>query len=456
MVLRNVTERRKAEERLRHLAAVDVLTGLPNRRVFAEAIASAIGGGCAVLFIDLDRFKPVNDIHGHAVGDRLLIEVTSRLQADLPYGAVLARLGGDEFGLLLQHCRSDAEAACHADALLAALARPIEIGSIQVEIGASVGVSRAPRDGDTADALLRTADIAMYRAKRSGGGWVFFKDRMESELKDQVELKAQLRDAIQCGDVLPYYQPLVNLGSGEIVGFEVLARWRHREKGLLPPSRFIAPAEEAGLIPFMFTTILRQACLDACRWPGALKIAVNISPTQLQDRSLSQQILEVLAATGLPASRLEIEVTESGLVHDMETAKRGLATLRSAGIRTALDDFGTGYSGMLMLKELKVDRLKIDRSFVQAVATDPESGRYVSAIIGLADALGLQTLAEGIEDESTMQRVADMGCALGQGYLFGHPRPADELHDWLRSYGPAGQDAGKRVTRDADAELALS
>ncbi len=431
-VVRDVTEQRQNEARIEHLAATDYLTGLPNRRAFLAGVETALSrsGRCALLFIDLDNFKPVNDLYGHGVGDAVLIEVAARLLHEAPGGAMVARLGGDEFAVLLP---DDLQAETVAQQILASLATPVTAENVTAEIGASIGISRSPEQGRDCGSLLRTADIAMYHAKRAGAGrFLFFAEEMEDELREKAVFKVRLRSAIDGGEIIPFYQPLVDLRSRRLVGMEVLARWRHPERGILPPADFIAHAEHGGLIGPLFEGLLRQACRDALAWPEGLKIAVNLAPRQLQDASLAGCVLDVLAETGFSPLRLELEVTETGIVRDLGTAKKVLAMLRAAGIRTALDDFGTGYASLRMVKELAVDRLKIDRSFVQALASAPESGRYVSAIIGLARALGLATTAEGIEDEATAKLIGAMGCNLGQGYFFGRAHPAEDLEPWMR------------------------
>jgi diguanylate cyclase (GGDEF)-like protein/PAS domain S-box-containing protein len=445
-VVRDVTDSKRNEARVEHLAATDYLTGLPNRRAFLAAVETTLGHGahCALLFLDLDNFKPVNDIHGHSAGDAVLMEVAARLQAEAPVGAMVARVGGDEFAILLPDSQ---QATALAEQMLQALAVPIATGEVVAEIGASIGISCSPQQGTDTENLLRTADMAMYHAKRAGAGrYLFFASDMEDELREKAVYKIRLRQAIEGGEIIPFYQPLVDLRSRRLIGMEVLARWRHPERGVLPPSEFIAHAEHGQLISPLFKNLLRKACRDACEWPEGLKIAINMSPLQLHDASLSRAVLDILAETGLSPLRLELEVTETGIVQDLGTANRLLGMLREAGIRVALDDFGTGYASLRMVKELAVDRLKIDRSFVAALASAPESGRYVSAIIGLARALGLGTTAEGIEDAATMRRIAAMGCDLGQGYYFGRPHPASELEPWLR-------DAAEGLPAKPEAEI---
>jgi diguanylate cyclase (GGDEF)-like protein/PAS domain S-box-containing protein len=432
-VVRDVTEQVENEARIEQIAGTDYLTQLPNRRAFLAALEMALGRGapCALLYVDLDNFKPINDTHGHLAGDDVLIEVAHRLRREAPQDALVSRLGGDEFAILLAESRA-ATAPVVAERILVALAAPIQTSCVVAEISASIGISLSPDHGTDTESLLHAVDMAMYNAKRLGTAHhLVFSEDMEEERREAAIHHLRLRQAIMAGEIIPYYQPLVDLRSRRLIGMEVLARWRHPERGILPPSEFIDAAERAGLIGLMFESILRQASQDAARWPDGLKIAVNMSPLQLQDATLSGTVLDILSQTGLSPLRLELEVTETGIVHDLGTAKRVLAMLRTAGIRVALDDFGTGYASLRMVKELAVDRLKIDRSFVVALASAPESGRYVSAIIGLARALGLGTTAEGIEDAATMRRIAAMGCDLGQGYYFGRPRPMEGLDPWL-------------------------
>ncbi|EHM02293.1 diguanylate cyclase domain protein [Acetobacteraceae bacterium AT-5844] len=433
IVVRDVTEQVRNESHLEELAGIDYLTRLPIRRAFLSALEQwlARGAGCALLHVDLDDFKAINDSLGHMAGDAVLAEVAARLKREAPEEAMVARLGGDEFAILLTECQV-ATAPAVAERILTALAVPIRADTALVEVSASIGIAFSTEEGTETEALLRAADVALYNAKRLGAArYLVFSPDMEEERREAAIHHLRLRQAIAAEEIIPFYQPLVDLRSRRLIGLEVLARWRHPERGLLPPSEFIAATERAGLTGQLFEALLRQASQDAASWPEGLKIAVNMAPSQLQDSSVSDTILNILAQTGLSPLRLELEVTESGIVHDLSTAKQVLGLLRAAGIRVALDDFGTGYASLSMVKELAVDRLKIDRSFVAALALAPESGRYVSAIIGLARALGLGTTAEGIEDAATMRRIAAMGCDLGQGYYFGRPRPAEQLGPWL-------------------------
>ncbi len=434
-VIRDITDQVRNELRVEEMAGTDYLTRLPHRRAFLASLERALKckSGCILLHVDLDDFKLINDRHGHMAGDAVLSEAAARLRREAPEDAMVARLGGDEFAMLLSR-QTAGDVSVLAERILATLNAPIPVGSTLVDVSASIGIAFSAEHGNETEVLLRAADVAMYNAKRQGAArYLVFEPDMQEERREAAIHQLQLRQAISAGEIIPFYQPLVDLRSRRLVGLEVLARWRHPERGVLPPSEFIAAAERAGLIGALFEALLLKASQDAARWPDGLKIAVNMSPRQLQDAAISSTILGILERTGLSPLRLELEVTESGIVHDLGTAKQVLGMLRRAGIRVALDDFGTGYASLGMVKELAVDRLKIDRSFVAALASAPESGRYVSAIIGLARALGLGTTAEGIEDEATMRRIAAMGCDLGQGYYFGRPHPAEELAPWLKA-----------------------
>ncbi|MFC3126399.1 putative bifunctional diguanylate cyclase/phosphodiesterase [Pseudoroseomonas globiformis] len=430
-VTRDITERQRSEARIQSLAHTDQLTALPNRRTFLQALQQHLESGrsCGLLFIDLDHFKPVNDLHGHSVGDEVLAEAASRLRRHAPDGAMLARLGGDEFGALLD---GGENAETVAATLLRALDLPIVVGDVVAEIGASIGVAISSRDGCNAEALLRAADMAMYDAKRTGKGQVrSFRPALEDEQKERALLTARLRDAVAREEIVPFYQPLRELRGGRLVGLEVLARWQHPQRGTLPPSEFITQAEESGVVTPMFRSLLCQVCRDAVHWPTDLRFAFNLSPQQLQDPTMAQEILLLAQEGGMDPRRLEIEVTETGIVRDVGTARRNLAELKAAGVTLALDDFGTGYASIAMLKALRVDRLKIDRSFIASMRSTPEDTRYVAAIIALATTLGLGTTAEGLEDEAAIHAVGQMGADLGQGYAYGRPSPAVTVVDWL-------------------------
>lgn len=421
---------RLAESMARH----DALTGLPNRRVFTEVLEELLArsrrdcSSFAVMIVDLDRFKPVNDALGHAAGDDVLREVASRIRAVAGDRDTVARLGGDEFGIIVDGAsfENPAEAAAVlAGRIIARLSQPIIIGDHSIEVGASVGISVCPSDGTDSDTVLRAADLAMYRAKEQGrGNYHIFSKGMEEALKERVQLEKDVRQAVLNGDILPYYQPLMHLQENRLVGFEVLARWRHPVRGEIGPNIFIPIIEKLGLIGDLTYDLTRRACKDASEWPADLTIALNISPLHFTDPLLPIKLLAILSETGFPPSRLEIEVTESAFVADFDAARTTLAALQELGIKASLDDFGTGYSNLYSLRELHFDKIKIDRSFVQSMQNDKWSDKIVNSVIDLAKSLGVPVIAEGIEHFGEMDEIAKRGGEFGQGYYFGKAMPA--------------------------------
>ncbi len=431
---------RVAQEHAQALARHDSLTGLPNRRVFSAELQEAIGhaqsGSAAysVLIVDLDRFKPVNDLQGHPVGDAVLCAIARRLEDTVRKSDTIARLGGDEFAIITK-----VEPRTHSDQVmrlaarvLGAIREPILVDDGSVEVDASIGIASCPADGVDAGALLRAADIAMYRAKQEGRGtFRFFEQRMDEELRAQAALEAALKKAIADEEIRPFYQPLVDLRDNRIYGFEMLARWRHPERGSIPPDVFIPLAEQLGVIADLTRSVVRRACRDALQWSDDIDLSINISPLQLKDPLLSARLLDVLAEEGFPPSRLEIEITESALVGDVETAKASLAVLQAHGVKVSLDDFGTGYSSLYHLRAFKFDKVKIDRSFVLAMQNDSESEKIVDAILSLSRTLGLPTVAEGIETAAALRHLAERGCEYGQGYYFGRAMSVEEAVEIL-------------------------
>ncbi len=421
------------------LARHDALTGLPNRRVFADELYHAIeqseaeGKDCAVLLLDLDRFKYANDLYGHQAGDTVLCEVATRLKAVVPAGSTLARLGGDEFAIVVVGENQRPRAMRLAQRVITALAAPFAISNAQVDIGATIGIAlRSPENNDS-DTLLRAADVAMYRAKRNGRGtFAFFEEGMDRELRNRARLEHDLRRAIVNNEILPFYQPLVSLPHRDLLGFEILARWP-RPEGLIPPDVFIPIAEDTGLIVDLTYRILKRACLDAKKWPSPLMLSLNVSPMQLKDSTFPQHILAILIETGFPAQRLELEITETAIMDDVEAAKATLTSLHNMGVTIALDDFGTGQSSLSHLRKLKLDKIKIDPSFILSMRNNEDSRKLVDAILGIGKSLGLPTTAEGIELEEDANWLAQHGCTYGQGYLFGKAMPAAEIDRFLRS-----------------------
>ena len=426
-------EAQAAQQRADTLARHDALTGLPNRRLFALEIEKAIehsqgGETCFLFLVDLDRFKPVNDVFGHAIGDAVLCEVAGRLKDIVGKAGTAARLGGDEFAIVYRSTMRNPgeEAAELAQRIVHSLGEPYRLEDRDVAIGASVGIAFAPDDGSDAESLMRAADLAMYQAKQDGRGkFRFFEQRMDEQLREKAALETDLRLAIQRDEIVPYYQPLMDLDAQRVHSFEVLSRWTHPERGPVPPVQFIPLIEGLGLTSELTSMILRRACREARGWGADVKLAVNIWPAQLQDTSLPLRIMSILSKEGFPPSRLEVEVTESALVGDIDTARIVLGQLRSLGITVALDDFGTGYSSLYHLRELKFDKLKIDRSFVLSMQDNPESGKIVDAMLSLARSLSISSVAEGIESDEAREHLAERGCQYGQGYLFSQAVTAD-------------------------------
>jgi diguanylate cyclase (GGDEF)-like protein len=435
-----VRRRRKAEHEAHELARQDVLTGLPNRRWFVEEFdkltcQSEGRDACAVFVVDLDNFKPINDVYGHRLGDEVLRVVAKRL-SQLAKGAAVARLGGDEFGIIMHYRRNSDAPERLARQIVHEVSKPIHLAALALQVGVSVGVAMsipgisgnldmADRDGAPVHTALRQADMAMYWAKAEGRGrYCFFDRTMDEKLQQRVELEAEIAGAIEAGQIVPYYQPLVDLTTAKTVGFEVLARWHHPLRGVIPPESFISIAEDTGNIGAMTERLLKQALNDAKTWPNSLFVSVNFTPRQISDPTLSTKILGLLAKASFPPHRLVIEITESAVVQRLEDAKSVLQSLRNVGVRVALDDFGTGYSGLYHLRELDLDIIKIDRSFVTKMLDKPEEAKIVKAIVSLSHALGLHTTAEGIETTQVLERLAKLGCDTGQGDLFGVPMPA--------------------------------
>ncbi|KQS83593.1 EAL domain-containing protein [Rhizobium sp. Leaf386] len=426
---------RLAQEEAQMLARHDALTGLPNRRVFTNALEDAVARTqagsqpCSVLMIDLDRFKPINDTLGHAVGDLVLCEVATRLKSVLGRGDLAARLGGDEFAVILKDDQQDHDAYAQdvAQKALALLEQPISVNGTSVEISATIGIASCPSAAAEPEALLRAADLALYQGKRDGRSRLcWFEPQMEEILRLSADLEKDLRAAIENEEIKPFYQPLVSMKDGHIYGFEMLARWHDKLRGDISPEIFVPLAEQMGLISAMTWPLLRQACRDARDWPTHMTLSINLSAVQLKDADLPVQILAVLSGEGFSPRRLEVEITETALVADFEMARGILEALRAAGVKTALDDFGAGYSNLYMLRELNFDKIKIkiDRSFVMAMQRDRESEGIVSAVISLARNLGLPAVAEGVDTKEIVKMLADLGCELGQGYLYGKPTPA--------------------------------
>jgi diguanylate cyclase (GGDEF)-like protein len=382
----------------------------------------------AALLLDLDHFKNVNDTLGHPCGDRLLEMAAERLSSVTRDTDTVARMGGDEFAILQMAISQPSDATALALRVIDAIGAPYLIDGHQVVIGTSVGIAVGPTDGTSPEDLLRNADLALYRAKADGRGtFRFFEHGMDLQMQERRTLEADLRRAMQAGEFELHYQPVVNLESGDVRGFEALMRWRHPDKGMVPPANFIALAEEIGCIIPLGEWAIRQACATAAAWPEPLEVAVNLSPVQFSTPGLVQVVMSALAASGLPARRLELEITESTLLQDSESTLATLYNLRSLGVRIAMDDFGTGYSSLSYLQSFPFDKIKIDRSFIRDVADGVGSLNIVRAVAAMAKGLGMTTTAEGVETQEQLDAVRSEGCTEMQGFLFGRPLPADEL-----------------------------
>lgn len=426
---REIGERTAAEERAQMLAARDPLTGFLNRRSIAEegaamfARAAQQGKAMALLMFDLDHFKTVNDMHGHSAGDALLQAVAQEISAGMPPVALTARIGGDEFACaFLFDPGHPAVVERIAERMVVRLAKPFDAEGVKCHISASIGIARSDDECTGIDSLMRSADIAMYSAKKSGRNrFAWFDMSMERELQRRNELESGLRSGIPRGEIVPFFEQQVDLATGELHGFEVLARWEHPTRGLISPEAFIPIAEETGMIADLSLSVMRQAFAAARDWDGSLTISINISPWQLRDPWLAQKIIKALTETGFPAQRCEVEITETALFENLALAQSIVGSLKNQGVRLALDDFGTGYSSLAHLRALPFDRIKIDKSFVTSMTESADSAAIVKAIVSLGESLNLPITAEGVEDSEIQQRLIALGCAKGQGWLYGKP-----------------------------------
>jgi diguanylate cyclase (GGDEF)-like protein len=429
----DITDQRKSEAKIAHMALHDALTDLPNRTLLNERLEQALaharrGEIVATHLLDLDHFKNVNDTLGHAVGDKLLQAVSKRLSSLVRETDTVARMGGDEFAIIQVALEQPADAATLATRTIEAISAPYDIDGHQVTIGTSVGIAIGPNDGTDPNQLMRNADLALYRGKNEGRGiFRFFEPGMDLQLKARRALECDLRAALTQGQFVLYYQPVINLEHGNITGFEALIRWQHPDRGLVPPNDFIPLAEEIGLIVRIGEWALRQACTTVARWPGDASVSVNISPAQFRNPGLVQAVLIALADSGLPAQRLELEITETVLLEDSEQTLSTLHRLRDLGVRIAMDDFGTGYSSLSYLQSFPFDRIKIDRSFVKDITTASGSLNIVRAVAAMAKGLGMAATAEGVETQEQFETVRLEGCTEMQGYLFSKPRPQHEI-----------------------------
>ena len=448
-VLQDVTERKRAEARIAHMAHYDGLTDLPNRAAFTECFATTLARAAkekdafALLSVDLDRFKEVNDVFGHTIGDKLLCAVSGRLGAAAE-GAFLARLGGDEFALIISGGSHPASAHALAERLMASVAEDFELDGHRLRIGLSIGIAIYPADGTDASSLIGNADAALHRAKSGGRGTIrFFEADMDQRLRERRALVHDLQDAVESGELVVYYQPQARI-NGEITGFEALVRWRHPTRGLIAPDMFIPAAEESGLILPIGEWVLRESCREAASWPKPLNIAVNLSPVQFRHGDLPGLVHSVLLETGLPPGRLELEITESVLIDDLARGLTILRRLKLLGVQIAMDDFGTGYSSLSNLQAFAFDKIKIDRSFISSLDTSPQSATIVRAVIGLGRGLDLPVIAEGVETNKQLEFLSAEACTAVQGYLVGKPLPIDAYADAV----------GRESARDGIASVA--
>ncbi len=436
----DVTERRQAEERITHLAHYDVLTDLPNRALFHARLKhelAALRESCqlAVIYIDIDEFKNVNDTLGHLIGDELLKSIAASLSGCVRETDFVARLGGDEFAVVQTAVRDQQEVRDLVTRIYRAIRVPYECLGHQVATDASVGIALAPQHGGDLDELLKNADLAMYAAKAAGRRtFRFFEPEMDARVKARRALEMDLRQAMIDGGLEVHYQPCVGLRDNRITGCEALLRWRHPERGMIPPSEFIPVAEETGLIGELGRWVLTTACSEAATWPGHIRLAVNVSPVQFKDDAFALKVIAALSASGLLPNRLELEITEAVLIRDDEEALAILHQLRGIGVRIALDDFGTGYSSLSYLQRFPFDKIKIDRCFVDGLAESGGSTSIVQAVVNIAAARNITTTAEGVETEAQRSLLRTLGCTEMQGYLFSPARSVVELKRLFSSH----------------------
>ncbi|OAF18256.1 bifunctional diguanylate cyclase/phosphodiesterase [Bradyrhizobium neotropicale] len=429
----DITEWLEAQAKISHMARHDALTNLPNRMLFHERLEQGLrvakaNDQLAVLCLDLDHFKDINDSLGHPIGDALLQEVGRRLAACAGENDTVARLGGDEFAVVQLGRSEEAAAAVLAGRLVEVISAPYEIADHQIVIGVSIGISLSPQDGSNPDELLKNADLALYRAKADGRGtYRFFETGMDARAQARRLLEMDLRAALQRNEFEVHYQPIRDVASDRVVAFEALLRWNHPQRGLISPLNFIPLAEETGLIVQLGEQVLRSACADAATWPDDIGVAVNLSPVQFKSPNLIASVIDALEASGLAASRLELEITESVLLQNSEATLATLHELRAKGVRISLDDFGTGYSSLSYLRSFPFDKIKIDRSFVSELATRQDSMAIIRAVTGLGRSLGIVTTAEGVENDAQLELLRREGCTQAQGYLFSKPRPASDV-----------------------------
>jgi diguanylate cyclase (GGDEF)-like protein len=447
----DITEQRRSEVKIEYMAHHDSLTDLANRVLLNERLEHALDKidpeqMVAVHHLDLDQFKAVNDTFGHPAGDKLLKIVADRLRGLVRETDTIARMGGDEFVIVQSAIADPADATSLAQRVIRLMSEPYDLDGQQAVIGASIGISVGPGDGSSPDKLLRNADLALYRAKGDGRGtFRFFEPAMDFQMQTRRIMEQDLRKALPAGEFELYYQPVVNLVNNEISGFEALLRWNHPNQGMIAPVTFIPLAEEIGFIVPLGEWVIRQACAAAVRWPGDLRVAVNISAVQFRNPGLMQVIVGALANSGLHPTRLEIEITETVLLENKETTLDVLHQLRALGVRIAMDDFGTGYSSLTYLQCFPFDKIKIDRSFVKDIADNTGSLNIVRAVAALANGMGMTATAEGVETREQLDRITSEGCTEMQGFLFSQPLPAHEIERLFLSGREAQKPPGRIV-----------
>jgi len=434
-----IANREVSEARSQYLAFHDALTGLGNRMLFREELQNALKVSqltherLAILFIDLDGFKNVNDTLGHSIGDALLKALSVRMRDNLPENVSIARLGGDEFAVMQAPSGKPEQAISLANKIIEIINKPCRIDNHNLLVSASIGIAVSNADGETVENMLKCADLAMYRAKADGRGSAgpgtlrMFDPAMDVAAQAALRLKSEMRHALMTGGFELYYQPLVSMETRQVTGFEALLRWPHAERGMIPPGEFIPVAEDTGLIVPLGEWVLREACMEAMKWPGQVRIAVNLSPVQFQRGSLVAIVVGALAASGLPASRLELEITEAVLLDRTERNVMILQQMRELGVKISMDDFGTGFSSLSYLRSFPFDKIKIDQSFIQNLSNDGRSQTIVSAITGLGLSFGMSTAAEGVETEEQMECLVVKGCTEVQGRFFSMPVPSSQV-----------------------------
>jgi len=432
--LRQALDAYDEAERIAHRNAnTDPTTSLANRRELMRSLAETLDAKSSgvLILLDLDHFKRVNDLHGHLAGDKMLRYVADAITNSATDAACCARIGGDEFAILLENANAAAGEEV-ANSILSQLATPLTVGGANIQASASIGLAHIDRLQSEED-VLRQSDVALYAAKSAGrNGFAWFDKQLEQELTERLKLEEDIRNGLENGEFVPFFQPLIDLTSRELVGFEALARWRSPTRGFMEAEGFIEAAERTGLIAPLTMTIMEQALSEARDWPAHLKIAVNVSPVQFRDRTLAEQVMKLLAKIGFPSHRLEVEITEASLLEDRDQVLTIIQSLKNVGVTISLDDFGTGYASMSQLQSLPFDRIKIDKSFVTSLLSDTQSDAIVSTILALGRALQLPITAEGIEDKGTRDRLCGLGCSDGQGWLFGKAMSGETVRESLK------------------------